>query len=666
MNDAVEREDRGDVAILRLLNPPVNAISHAVRLGLARHLDQCAGDGRIASIVMVGAGATFAAGADIREFGKPIDEPSLGAVIRILDALAKPVVAAIEGSALGGGLELAMACHLRVCKGDAVLGLPEVRLGVMPGGGGTQRLPRLVGMDKALAMMLTGEPVSGNEALALGLADAVASGDLLDEATKLARSAARGERRFVRARERSDSLGGDLDTVFERHEALVRRRRPGEVAPAEILRSARNAATVPFDEALRLERAGVATCLASPQSGAMRHLFFAERAARKSPEGAPRVRDAEIGLVGIAGSGPLARGLAQLFAARSIDVLLWDESPERADETVAAIEAHQRKTSASAAPGSMRSPAGRIGAVRDAGELAGAGLVIEATPEDFETKVRVLGRLGEAVKSPLATTTPYFSIADLAAAAGRPLDLCGLHFFLPVHAMPLVEVIGAPTTATAVLASAMRFCSRIGKSPVLVGDCDGFAGDRGLRAYLDEAIGLLVDGVPAAEIDAALEAFGMALGPFALCGMIGEDMALRILRGRAAKPYDPGRAAHLRRVLGSAGRPGGPAVNGSEPGASANMNREAVIRRCLSRVVNESLLILEEKVVRDVADIDVVWANGLGFPRHRGGPMWWADSIGGEALLREIRESMARTGSELEPAPLLLKAAALGLPMRSL
>jgi len=666
MTEAVAREDRGDVAVLRLCNPPVNAISHAVRLGLARNLERCTLDERIAAIVIVGAGGTFAAGADIREFGRPIEEPSLGAVIRGLDALAKPVVAAIEGSALGGGLELAMACHLRVCKGNAVLGLPEVRLGVMPGGGGTQRLPRLVGMDKALAMMLTGEPVSGSEALALGLADAVASSDLLDEAVQLARSAARGECRFARARDRIDSLGGDLDTVFGRHEALVRRRRPGEVAPAEILRSARNAATVPFDEALGLERVGVATCLASPQSAAMRHLFFAERAARKPPEGAPRARDAEVGLVGlvgIAGSGPLARGLAQLLSARSIDVLLWDERPERAAEAVAAAEAQRRRTSPDAEQGSARPPVGRIGAVRDAGELAGAGLVIEAAPEDLETKVRVLGRLGEAVKSPLATATPYFSIADLAAAAGRPLDLFGLHFFLPVHAMPLVEVIAAPTTAPAVLAGAMRFCARVGKLPVLAKDCDGFVGDRALRAYLDEAIGLHMDGAPAAEIDAALEAFGMALGPFRLCGMIGADMALRILRGRASAPYVPERAACLAGALAS---PDGSVAKGSPTAASPGLDRETIVRRCLSRVVNESLLIVEEQVVRDVADIDVVWTNGLGFPRYRGGPIWWADSIGSAAVLREIRASIARTASDLEPAPLLLKAAAAGLPLRSL
>jgi len=666
MTDAVEREDRGNVAVLRLCNPPVNAISHAVRLGLARHLEQCAADAGIASIVLVGAGGTFPAGADIREFGMPIEEPSLGAVIRILDALAKPVVAAIEGSALGGGLELAMACHLRVCKGDAVLGLPEVRLGVMPGGGGTQRLPRLVGMDRALAMMLTGEPVSGNEALALALADAVASGDLLEEALELARSAARGERRFVRARDRTDTLGADLEAVFERHEAVARRRRPGEVAPVEILRSARNVVTVPFEEALRLERAGVATCLASPQSAAMRHLFFAERAARKPPEGAPRVREGEIGPVGIAGSGPLARGLAQLLVARSIDVLLWDERPESAGEAVASVEAQLLKTSANAAPGSVRAPAGRIAAVRDAGELAGTSLVIEAAPEDLETKVRVLGRLAEAVKSPLATATPYFSTAELAAAAGRPLDLFGLHFFLPVHAMLLVEVVAAPTTAPAVLASAMRFCARIGKLPVLAADCDGFVGDRGLRAYLDEAICLLMDGVPAVEIDAALEAFGMALGPFRLCGMIGADMALRILRGRESAPYDPERAAFLTGALRSADGSGGPATNGSPTGASSNIDREDIVRRCLSRVVNESLRILEEKVVRDVADIDVVWTNGLGFPRYRGGPIWWADSIGSEAVLREIRASTARTASDLEPAPLLLKAAAAGLPLGGL
>jgi 3-hydroxyacyl-CoA dehydrogenase len=454
--------------------------------------------------------------------------------------------------------------------------------------------------------------------------------------------------------------------VFGRHEALVRRRRPGEVAPAEILRSARNAATMPFDEALALERAGVATCLANPQSAAMRHLFFAERAARKPPEGAPRSRDAEIGLVGIAGSGPLARGLAQLVAARSIDVLLWDERPESAGEAVAAVEAQLGKSTANTAPGSARAPVGRVGSVRDATELAGAGLVIEAAPEDLETKVRLLGRLGEAVKSPLATATPYFSIAELAAAARRPLDLFGLHFFLPVHAMPLVEVIAAPTTAPAVLASAMRFCSRIGKLPVLARDCDGFVGDRGLRAYLDEAIGLLADGVPAAWIDAALEAFGMALGPFRLCGLIGEDMALRILRGRTSVPCDPARAACLAGALASPHRSAGPAANGSPTGASSDIDRDAIVRRCLSRVVNESLRILEEKIVRDVADIDVVWTNGLGFPRYRGGPIWWADSIGSDAVLREIRASMARTASGLEPAPMLLMAAAARQPLGSL
>ncbi len=665
MTEAVAREDRGDVAVLRLCNPPVNAISHAVRLGLARNLERCTLDERIAAIVIVGAGGTFAAGADIREFGRPIEEPSLGAVIRGLDALAKPVVAAIEGSALGGGLELAMACHLRVCTGDAVLGLPEVRLGVMPGGGGTQRLPRLVGMDKALAMMLTGEPVNGNEALALGLADAVASSDLLDEAVQLARSAARGECRFARARDRIDSLGGDLDTVFGRHEALVRRRRPGEVAPAEILRSARNAATVPFDEALGLERGRRDL---PGQSAVRRDAPPVLRRARRAQAagGCPRARDAEVGLVGlvgIAGSGPLARGLAQLLSARSIDVLLWDERLERAAEAVAAAEAQRRRTSPDAEQGSARPPVGRIGAVRDAGELAGAGLVIEAAPEDLETKVRVLGRLGEAVKSPLATATPYFCIADLAAAAGRPLDLFGLHFFLPVHAMPLVEVIAAPTTAPAVLAGAMRFCARVGKLPVLAKDCDGFVGDRALRAYLDEAIGLHMDGAPAAEIDAALEAFGMALGPFRLCGMIGADMALRILRGRASAPYVPERAACLAGALAS---PDGSVAKGSPTAASPELDRETIVRRCLSRVVNESLLIVEEQVVRDVADIDVVWTNGLGFPRYRGGPIWWADSIGSAAVLREIRASIARTASDLEPAPLLLKAAAAGLPLRSL
>jgi 3-hydroxyacyl-CoA dehydrogenase len=665
MTDAVEREDRGDVAILRLGNPPVNAISHKVRLGLTRHLEQCAGEDRIAAIVLIGAGGTFAAGADIREFGRPIEEPSLGAVIRELDALAKPVVAAVAGSALGGGLELAMACHLRICTSSAVLGLPEVRLGVMPGGGGTQRLPRLVGMDRALAMMLTGESVSGQEAHSLGLADVVAHRDLLDEAVTLARAAASGEVGFARARDREAALEDGLEAVIERYEAMVRRRRPSEVAPAEILRSVRNAATVPFDEALKLERAGVAACLASPQSGAMRHLFFAERAARKAPQIAPESREADVGsVVGIVGSGSLARGLAQLLVPRSIEVLMWDESPELAEEAVAAVQVQRRKSSSSGSQGLDSTGSGRIGVVRLASELARAGLVIEATTEDIETKRRVLGLLGAVLKVPLATATPYFSIEELAGLAVRRSDFLGLHFFLPVHAMPLVEVVSAPSTAPALLATAMQFCNRIGKLPVLVQDCDGFVGDRCLRAYLDEAIGLLAEGVAAVEIDAALQDFGMALGPFRLCGMIGEEMALRILHGRAASPYDPGRAAQLREALAP---PAGATGAGERAPASAlRADRENIVRRCLSRVVNESLLILEENVVRNVADIDVIWANGLGFPRYRGGPIWWADAIGAEAVLREVRRSESWAGSAFAPAPLLLKAVAAGLPLRSL
>lgn len=638
----------GRVAVLSIDHPPVNALSHAVRSGLQARVEEAGADDRIGAVVIVGAGETFPAGADIREFGKPIAAPMLNAVIGTIEASAKPVIAAIHGTAFGGGLELAMGCHGRIASPSAKMALPEVTLGVMPGAGGTQRLPRLVGLEKALDMIVTGRAIDARDALRAGLVDALAEGDLVAAALAMAEASVDAPSRPVLARDRSDKLSSADPGLFDLFERLIDRRYSGQVAPREVLKSVRNVLNTAFDEALRLEREGVAACLASPQTLALQYAFFAERAARKIDDLPAGIAAREVRSVGLAGCGPLARGIAIACADAGLRVCLWDEDARAVRAAAESLreEYGRAVTGGRVSDAEAQARLARVTVVDTLCGLATVDLVIEAVAEDLASKARLVQALdqigGEAV---LATSTPFLDVNEIARFSRRPETLVGLHFFLPAHVVRQVEIVRGAATAPEVVATAVAFCRALGKTAVVIRDCDGFVGDRMLRAYLDEAFALAEEGVPRREVDRALRSFGMSFGPFELCDYLGAGLAQRIRDGRrgGGDPVSP-------RGTGS------PASDGA-----LTIADDVVVMRCLSRAVDEGVRLIEEGVVQRPSDIDVVWLNGLGFPRHCGGPLYWADTVGLTTVLQTLeRISERRAPASSGPAALLVRRAAEG------
>ncbi|KQK27757.1 3-hydroxyacyl-CoA dehydrogenase [Bosea thiooxidans] len=685
----VQLERHGRIGLVTIDNPPVNALSAAVRQGLAAAIEQANADKAVAAIVIASTGKAFIAGADISEFGKPPAPPALPDLLDAIERSAKPVVAAIQGVALGGGLEVALACHGRAALPAAKLGLPEIKLGLIPGAGGTQRLPRLIGAAKAFPIMLSGEPIAAGQALEYGLLDEVVSSDVVTAAMKLAEGLAAERRRPVT----SEATGRLTETDREAFEALAAdalKKADGMPNVPALVEAVRGAFTLAFVEGLAVERKLFLSLIGDPRSQALRHVFFAEREVAKVPGIGPEVKPREILSAAVIGAGTMGGGIAMCFANAGIPVTLIETAQAPLDNGVNRIGAIY---DISVSRGSLtpEAKAKRMKLIRPAVGLAaaaGADIVVEAAFEEMGVKQQIFGELDKVAKpgAILASNTSYLDVPTIAAATKRPQDVIGMHFFSPANVMKLLEIVRPKGAADDAIATAVALGRRLGKVPVVVGNGFGFVGNRMLEQRTRAAERLLVAGALPHEVDAALVGFGFKMGPFAMADLAGNDIGWRSRKARGLKAavadalceagwfgQKTGRGYYLYPQGARAGQRC-PEVEAliqrisAEQGVTRRaFSQEEILARLLDPMVNEGARILEEGVAARPGDIDIVWINGYNWPAWRGGPMFWADSVGLDVIAKRLETQAAEIGDKaLEPAPLLKRLAAEGKGFASL
>ena len=677
----VEHGVDGDVHVLRIANAPVNTLRTEVRAGLLNGLQEAKKAGARA-IVLIGSGRGFSAGAEMTEFGKPRQPPSLPEVFDAIEGSDALVVAAIHGNALGGGLELALACHARVASPGGQLGLPEVKRGFVPGAGGTQRLPRLIGLD-ALRMIVSGDPVPAEEAQRLGFVDAVlTSGDLEKAAVAWARDAAASGRRFVLARERTDKVQGQGMAAFDAAAQKLLARSRGQESPRGCVEAVRAAFTLPFEEGLKRERELFQSLVSGEQSQALRHVFFGEREVQRVPGVPADTKPLPVDRLVVIGGGTMGGGIAMSAANFGMPVTMVETSAEALERGLARCRANWQRTvdSGRLKPEEMERRSALLqgstdfdAAVRD------ADLVIEAVFEDMAVKKEIFGRLDKAAKPGvvLASNTSTLSIDEIASATQRPELVCGMHYFSPANVMRLLEIVRGAKTSATTLATAMDVGRRMGKINVVVGNCDGFVGNRMTGKRGPQVEKLLLEGALPQDIDRVMEGYGMAMGPLATGDLAGLDIgaAVRKARGTVAPIADAivakGRfgqktGAGYYRYDENRRRQPDPEVERIILDVAEKMQvrrrkieDSEILERLMLPMVNEGARILEEGVAARPVDIDVVFVNGFGWPAFRGGPMFWADRMG----LAQVRDRLshyaeATNDTNLRPAPLIERLAA--------
>ena len=655
MSVITTRQD-GDVLVVVSNNPPVNALGADVRIGLVAAIEQANGDAGIKAVVIRGEGRTFFAGADITEFGKPPRGPQLPEVVDIIEACTKPVVAAIHGTALGGGLEVALACHYRVAVPSAKLGLPEVKLGILPGAGGTQRLPRVVGVEAALPMIVTGDPIPAKKAQAIGLIDKIVGEDSLEaDAIAVAREVAAKGDHPVASKGTAKAEPGMFDHFREQNA----RRLKGYEAPEACIQAVEAATTLPFDQGMAKERELFLKLVTGTQSQALRHIFFAERAASKIDDIAKDTPLIPIKKVGILGAGTMGGGIAMNFLSAGIPVTIVEREQGALDRGVALIrknyEATARKGRMTAEQ--VEKATGLLTPTLSYDDLADCDLVIEAVFELMAIKRDVFGKLDGIVKQGaiLASNTSYLNVDEIAAATKRPESVIGLHFFSPANVMKLLEIVRGAKTSPSVLATCMALSKTIKKVAVVAGVCDGFIGNRMLSPRQREANALVMEGATPAQVDQVLLNFGFPMGPFQMSDLAGLDIG-----------WDPDKsdgAENFRDALCEAGLRGqknghgfydydekrnrtpSPKVEAlirefaAKKGiAQREIDKQEILERLLYPMVNEGALILEEKMAQRASDIDIVWLNGYGWPAWTGGPMFWADTVGLDVVVAGLEK----------------------------
>ncbi len=681
MSACVTLERHGSVALITIDHPPVNAISHAVRAGLLAAIVEADDDTSIHAIVIHGAGRNFIAGADIREMDAPAKQPLLNDVLLRVEACRKPVVAALHGAVLGGGLETALACHFRCAADDVQIGFPEIKLGVLPGSGGTQRLPRLIGVQAALDLMITGEPVDRAKALALGLVDGeLAPSGTAEAALEYARGLIHAQATPRRLRDRPIPQVESADDEFF---AAYRKSLPKSVrhieATARIIECVEAAVKMPFPAALARSRELFDECRGSSQSAALRHLFLAERASRTVKGADP----AAVAQVAVIGAGTMGAGIAVSCATHGYDVVLIDLDAQALENgyarALATIESAVKKRKLTREAAELARE--HILKSHDLSHAATADLVIEAVFENIAVKQEVFRNLDALCKpgAVLATNTSTLDVDGIADVTKRPEKVLGMHFFSPANIMRLVEVVRGARTSEATLATALAVTHRLGKIGVVVGNGFGFVGNRMLYAYGRENQLMQLEGAGPDRIDRVLEDWGMAMGPNAVGDLAGLDVGYRVRRERKDAPADPRyfRVADMLEEMGRYGRKTGLGFyryegEGRErkvdPALAELIRAEArrlgvpqrqisddeIVERCIFALVNEGAHILQEGIVTCAADIDVIWVNGYGFPRTRGGPMFYADQLGLPKVLEIVRKYQRVHGSQYwGPAPLL-------------
>jgi 3-hydroxyacyl-CoA dehydrogenase len=660
MTARVHLERDGAIAVIVIDNPPINAGSAAVRQGLMAAIETLRTDDTLQGAVLIGAGNTFIAGSDLREFGQPLSEPQLPAVIAAIESCAKPVVAALHGAALGGGFELALGCDARVAAPDTLVGLPEVTLGIIPGAGGTQRLPRVVGIARAIRMICAGERVPAPAALDAGLVDEIANGDLRAAAVAHAQRLAGRKQRL---RDRAVPPADDA-SVAEASEAALK---AGKYRPAVQMAIDAITATarVNFDDGLADERAVFQQLRVSREASALRHQFFAERESARHPslDGAvPRA----VERVAVIGAGTMGSGIAIAALDAGCRVWLLEQDAAALERGAQRIHAHyaSRVQGGKLAASAAAACEARLQTSLDWAELAGADLIIEAVFEELSVKQQVFQRI-DAVARPgavLASNTSYLDLDAIAAATSRPQDVIGLHFFSPANVMRLMEVVRGKASAPDALATGLAVGKRLKKLPVLTGNAFGFIGNRLYAAYRRQCEFMVEEGAWPEQVDAALQTFGFAMGPFAVADLSGLDIAWRMRQAQAATRDPQARYVHIPDRLCEAGRLGrktgagyyrytegakGPQVDEAvhrvieQCRAEAltvprHLGDEEIVRRALLAIVNEAALLLAEGVAERASDVDVVLVNGYGFPRWEGGPVFWARERGAKELQQDL------------------------------
>jgi len=664
----VTTERHGDVLVIISNNPPVNALGAAVRGGLKAGVEEALADDSIKAVVIRCDGRTFFAGADITEFTKAPVPPSFPEMIETIENSPKPVIAAIHGTALGGGLETALSCHYRVAVPSAQLGVPEVKLGLLPGAGGTQRLPRVAGIEAAVEMCATGNPVSAAKAESLGLVDLVA------EEGKLAETAIAFARECVAKGPRKSSempVKGDPAYIESFAKANAKKFR-GFDAPAANIACVEAATRLPFEEGIAFERQEFMKLMMGSQSAAQRHIFFSERKASRIDDVPEDTKLRDIRKVGMIGAGTMGGGISMNFLSAGIPVTILEMKQDALDRGVGVIRKNYEATAAKGRmkPEQVEAAMGILTPTLDMADLADCDLIIEAVFENMDVKKEVFGKL-DAIAKPgaiLASNTSYLDVNEIATATSRPQDVLGLHFFSPANVMKLLEVVRGAKTAPDVLATAMAVAKKIKKVAVVAGVCDGFIGNRMLKPRQIEAMKLLMEGATPQQIDKVHVDFGMPMGPFQMSDLAGVDIGWH---------RDPARIENVRDALCAVGRWGQKTGKGfydydekRNPTPSAEVQAiiddfsaksgavkreigdEEIIERTLYPMVNEGALILEEKMAQRASDIDVVWVYGYGWPVYRGGPMFWADLEGAD----KIKAGLEKHGFEI--APLLAEKAA--------
>ena len=668
----IETNQHGGIFEIVLANPPVNALGDTLRIELQTAIKTARADKATAAIVIRGAGRMFSAGADITEFDRPIVEPHPATLFDAIEECEKPVVAAVHGIVFGGGCEMALACHYRIAAPSAKFGLPEVSLGLLPGAGGTQRLPRLAGVEAALGMIVSGDPVGADDAVGLGIVDRLASGEdsLAAEAIEFARS-------LSQPRRTGDWPVTADPAVFDRFVRENARKISNLDAPMACIEAVKAATELPFAEGQRKERDLFMALMDGDQSKALRHVFFAERAAARI-EGLPRdVKTRPVTRVGVIGAGTMGGGISMNFLSKGIAVTIVETRQEALDRGVEVI---RKNYQASAAKGRIRpeqvdAAMALLTPTLDFGALGECDLVIEAVYEDIAVKKEVFARLDAVARDGaiLATNTSFLSVDEIAAVTKRPGDVIGLHFFSPANVMKLVEVVRGARTAPDVLATGMTLAAKIGKVPVVTGVCHGFIGNRMLIQRQDRATELVLEGASPEQIDQVHLDFGMPIGPFQLDDLAGVDIGWH---------RDPARVETIREALCAMNRWGRKTGAGyydyDEKGRSASspvvagiiedfragtgvepraISDEEITVRTLYTMINEGAKILEEGISQRAPDIDVIWIYGYGWPRHKGGPMFWADQTGLGKVVDGLHRYRGTLGDDFTLSPLLKKCA---------
>jgi 3-hydroxyacyl-CoA dehydrogenase len=695
MADLVQLTKDKDIAIITINNPPVNALSPGVPEGISEVLDQIAKDGSVKAVVLIGGGRTFVAGADIKEFGKMMSDPGnprgaglLPLFLKIEDS-SKPVIVAIHGTALGGGLELAMAGHYRVAVGSAQVGQPEVKLGLIPGACGTQRLPRLAGVAKAVEMCAIGNLIKAEEALKFGIVDRIIEGDILTGAVVFAREVA--NKPAPKTRERNEKLGSATENaqIFSSAREATAKKQRGLLAPAAAIDAVEASTRLPFEEGCKVEQKLFLECLSSEQSKSLIHVFFSEREANKIPDIPKDIPVIPIKSAGVVGAGTMGGGIAMVLANAGIPVLIKDTDQGALDRGLATIRSNYEN---SVKRGRFSEQVGeerlqRITPTLSYEDFSKVDLVIEAVFEGLALKKEVFSELDRVCKPAaiLASNTSTLSIDEIASATSRPECVIGTHFFSPANVMRLLEIVRGKNTSKEAIATCMQLSKALGKVGVLVGNCRGFVGNRMFHPYRREAQFLVEEGAGIAAVDQALRDFGMAMGPLATGDLAGLDVGWRI-RKEYRHLEQPGvRQPILEDRLCELGRYGQKTGVGwykydeqrramSDPQvdelvrkwvqeagiAQRQISPSEITDRCIYALVNEGARILQEGYALRASDIDIIYLNGYGFPAYRGGPMWYADTVGLKQVYNRVCELHRQHGETWRPAPLLQQLALEG------